>query len=98
MINFFSFVKMEELKLRVYGMVQGVFFRSECSGKAKELGLFGYVKNLSDGSIEVKAQGEEEKLLELLKWCEQGPCNARVEKIEKEWSLVNEPFKNFEIM
>jgi acylphosphatase len=42
----------------VEGHVQGVFFREWAVGKAREMGLSGWVRNLSDGRVEVYAIGE----------------------------------------
>ena len=46
----------------VQGNVQGVIYRFNTQKKALELGLKGYAKNLPDGSVEVVAEGSEEKL------------------------------------
>lgn len=47
----------------VHGRVQGVYFRAFVKDHAKELGLKGYVRNLSGGrAIEVWAEGEKTKL------------------------------------
>lgn len=54
----------------VHGHVQGVGFRWWTRSRALELGLSGYAKNLSDGRVEVVAEGEQgdvDKLLELLR-------------------------------
>lgn len=46
----------------VSGDVQGVFFREWTVGKAREIGVSGWVRNLSDGRVEVYATGEDELL------------------------------------
>ena len=54
----------------VTGHVQGVGFRWWTRSRALELGLAGYAKNLTDGRVEVVAEGEQsdvDKLLALLK-------------------------------
>jgi len=66
----------------VSGIVQGVGYRAWTRKRAKELGLKGFVRNLPDGRVEVYAEGEEEKLRELLKLLYQGPFFARVEEVE----------------
>lgn len=55
-----------EIQAIFYGRVQGVFFRATARQIAQRLGLTGLVKNLDDGSVEVVAQGSEEKLLQLV--------------------------------
>lgn len=62
----------------VTGRVQGVFFRASTQDKAKELGLFGWAKNLPDGRVEVMAFGDKEKLLALYEWLKKGPERAEV--------------------
>ena len=65
----------------VYGDVQGVFFRAFASRQARELGLTGYVRNLPDGeSVEVEAEGERNKLEELIGYLKVGPPAAKVER------------------
>lgn len=61
--------------------MQGVFFRQSTYEKATKLGLDGTVQNLSDGSVEIHAQGEESKLEELLEWCREGSAQASVKEV-----------------
>lgn len=48
-----------EFQIIVTGNVQGVFFRAKTKDHADHLGLKGYVRNLSDGSVEICVMGEE---------------------------------------
>ena len=73
------------VKARIRGRVQGVFFRSETSDRARSLGVGGWVSNEPDGSVEVVFQGEREKLESLLDWCRRGPRGASVEDVEVTW-------------
>lgn len=66
----------------VHGRVQGVFFRAETRTKARQLNLTGWVRNNSDGTVEIIAEGDTLNLLPFLKWCHEGPESARVEKLE----------------
>ncbi len=66
----------------ISGRVQGVFFRNTTKKKAKELGINGWVKNLDDGRVEAVFEGDEEKLNEMLDFCEEGPRLARVDDVE----------------
>lgn len=82
---------MKHLNINVYGLVQGVFFRASAKEEADKLNLTGFAKNMPDGSVYVEAEGEENNLEKLIKWCNKGPLMARVEKVE-----VSEGFlKNF---
>ena len=85
------------LHLFVYGLVHGVFFRANTQEKANNLGLTGWVKNLNDGSVELTAEGDKEKLEELLEFCNKGPESARVDSVKKEWKEYKGEFKNFEV-
>lgn len=69
-------------QIRVYGKVQGVFFRASTKQKADELGVKGFVKNEPDGSVYVEAEAEEQVLTTFLNWCKRGPSNARVERCD----------------
>ncbi|MFZ6048659.1 acylphosphatase [Pseudomonas sp. CR3202] len=66
----------------VSGKVQGVYFRQSTQDQADRLELDGWVRNLSDGRVEVLVEGEEDAVRELAAWLEQGPADARVTGIE----------------
>ena len=82
----------------VYGHVQGVFFRAFASGQAGELGLTGYVRNLPDGkAVEVQAEGQKNKLEQLIGFLRVGPQGARVEKIVTNWSEYTGSYSHFNV-
>jgi len=82
----------------VLGRVQGVFFRAFVQRHATALGLTGYVRNLPQSrAVEVKAEGEQSRLEELLKLLHQGPLGARVEKVEVNWGEYSGNFPSFKI-
>ena len=70
---------------RVRGVVQGVAFRYSTRREALRLGLDGWVRNLPDGSVELRAAGREEALRELAAWLERGPPAARVTDLDVRW-------------
>lgn len=82
----------------VQGRVQGVFFRQRTKEEADKLGLFGWVRNESDGSVKIIAEGEEEKIKELIKWLRVGPKFARVDEVKVNWQEVQNEFSQFEIL
>ncbi len=53
-------------RVRYFGDVQGVGFLRRAEGLARQLAVFGYVKNLPDGSVELVAEGEESQVSLLL--------------------------------
>ena len=73
---------MRHLNIRVFGRVQGVFFRTSAKERADDLGIKGFVRNESDDTVYIEAEGEEENLQKFLEWCKKGPEGAAVEKIE----------------
>ncbi|MFH2007125.1 MAG: acylphosphatase [bacterium] len=77
---------MERLHLRIRGRVQGVCYRAYASDKARALGLSGEVRNRSDGSVELIADGGRPTLQALLDWCWQGSPAAQVDAIDAAWS------------
>jgi acylphosphatase len=84
------------LKVVVYGRVQGVFFRDFTRNRARELGLTGYVRNLPLGQVEVLAEGERDKLDELMGYLYTGPPAAVVEKLKAYWSEYSGKYVSFE--
>ena len=69
----------------VRGRVQGVFFRSETRQRAGSLGLHGWVRNNTDGSVEGVFEGDRERVESIVQWCRRGPAHAQVEDVEVAW-------------
>ena len=86
---------MTRADLLVIGVVQGVFFRASAQQEAMRLGLVGEVRNLPDGSVEVIAEGQKERVEEFIVWCRQGPPAARVEHVRVRWSAPRGEFRTF---
>ncbi|HLG34096.1 MAG TPA: acylphosphatase [Bacteroidia bacterium] len=83
--------------IKVYGKVQGVFFRHFTVIKANELGVTGFVLNAADGTVEITTQASQEKLDEFIRWCHHGPERARVDKVEVRFVEENSSFHSFEV-
>jgi len=66
------------VRLCITGRVQGVGYRVWATRSAATLGLRGWVRNRSDGSVEVLATGAPEDVAALVEACRQGPYGARV--------------------
>jgi acylphosphatase len=81
----------------VHGQVQGVAFRHHTRLRALELDLHGYVRNLPDGSVEVFAEGEEERLRELERWLACGPRGAEVGEVDVMPSQPRGEYRSFVI-
>ena len=72
----------EDRAYRVCGRVQGVGFRWWARGVAEELAIGGTVRNLADGSVEVRATGDEASLDRLEDRLRVGPRFARVDRLD----------------
>ena len=81
----------------VTGHVQGVGFRYFVYRCAEELRLKGFTKNLYDGSVEVVAEGEKNKLLKLQEYLKQGPSRSRVDKVAVSNNEFTGTYFGFEI-
>lgn len=82
----------------VHGMVQGVGFRYSTQHEAQKLGLTGYVRNMDDGSVEVLACGESQRVAQLVDWLKAGgPRSARVDKVLTEPHQPDREWTNFGI-
>ena len=62
----------------VTGRVQGVFYRDSCQQMARRFGVRGSVRNRSDGTVEVVAEGPRDAVERFLEWCRVGPPRANV--------------------
>jgi acylphosphatase len=69
-------------RLRIHGQVQGVFYRNWTVQQAKALGVTGWVRNRSDGSVAIHAEGDAAALDKLTMLCRSGPPAARVERVD----------------
>jgi acylphosphatase len=87
----------KRLQARVSGRVQGVGFRAFVALRAQGLGLQGYVRNLSNGGVEVVAEGEEHDLRNLLQVLEGGPRGAHVTNVQASWASPTAEFAGFTV-
>lgn len=79
------------------GRVQGVSFRAYVQNLATELGIHGWVRNLSDGRVEAWFEGSKDNIDNILEALEEGPPVAKIENVEVEWEEP-EGFSDFEIL
>ncbi|MFO8071788.1 MAG: acylphosphatase [Polyangia bacterium] len=82
---------------KVHGAVQGVAFRFYTKQRATELGLGGWVRNLPNGSVEVRALGDRSALEELARWLNDGPPAACVDRVEMAWEEVESDASPFRV-
>ncbi len=82
--------EMIRIRARIYGKVQGVFYRLSTQAAAQKAGVTGWVRNMADGSVEAVFEGNQEAVDTTLQWCYDGPDRARVERVVAH----NESFSN----
>ncbi len=87
----------QELHAWVSGWVQGVGFRYFVIDNAVVNGLRGYVRNESNGDVEVVAQGPRSGLERLLTLLRRGPSAAHVTEVRVNWGQPTEHFSGFNI-
>lgn len=88
----------EGRRIVVRGEVQGVGFRWTARALAERLHLRGTVRNASDGSVEVIAEGEPDALREFEAWCYSGPAGARITVVEVAREPAHGAFRDFVIV
>jgi len=86
----------KRVKLVISGRVQGVGFRYWVKKTAWELGIAGWVKNLSDGRVEAVFEGNEMLIKKIINECWQGPPLSKVDEVKVIREKVKE-MKGFEI-
>ena len=70
------------VRVRVRGRVQGVWYRGWAEGRARMLGVEGWVRNRSDGSVELLLVGLAETVDRMVADCASGPHTAMIERAE----------------
>ena len=73
-----------QARLTITGRVQGVGYRDWAMTTARRLGLSGWVRNRSDGSVEALIVGDETAVGTMIEACRRGPALARVETVDVE--------------
>lgn len=81
----------------ISGRVQGVWYRQSTFEKAASLGVYGWVRNLPDGRVEILAEGPRQALDALLDWARQGPPMAVVTNVEAHWEDYTGDFRDFRV-
>ncbi len=72
------------VQVRIYGRVQGVWFRAWTAEAATDLGLAGWVRNRADGSVEALFVGTANDVEAMVAKCREGPPAARVDKVVRD--------------
>ncbi|MCC6154911.1 MAG: acylphosphatase [Candidatus Hydrogenedentes bacterium] len=87
----------ERLHMVIKGRVQGVGFRYAAYRQAQSLGLTGWLRNRSDGTVEAEFDGARDALDSMLAWAREGPPLARVISVETSWFEAIAGYSDIEI-
>lgn len=87
----------KSIYIRVWGRVQGVGFRAFVGQQAKQLGVNGWVRNVGNDQVEVRAEGHETTLKAFLEVVKRGPSVARVDRDEVVWGEFQNKFNKFQV-
>jgi acylphosphatase len=72
------------VRLTIFGIVHGVFFRATMADVASREGVSGWVRNVPNGSVEALLEGEEAGVTKVIEWARHGPTRARVDSVRVE--------------
>ena len=83
--------------ISIYGEVHGTGFRSWAKEQAQKFSLTGWTRKASDGSIEIFAQGKEEKINDFVSVCWDGPNMAFIDEVLVKDTKPDDSITNFKI-
>jgi len=81
----------------IRGRVQGVFFRVNTARAAERFGVFGWVRNKKDRTVEAVFEGNKENVDAVLDWCNTGDAPANVTTVELTWGVYGGEYNTFDI-
>ena len=79
------------------GRVQGVCFRTQTQKAATIFGVYGWIRNKRDGTVEAIVEGVKDDVMSLINWCKSGSPISRVEKVDIAWQDCQDEFSQFGI-
>lgn len=81
--------------LIIAGRVQGVGFRYFALHKAQELTIFGWIRNIPDGKVEIEAEGDPQNLETFVDWMKTGPARAVIGSVSVSEITPHRNFRDF---
>ena len=88
---------MKTIRIKISGLVQGVFFRKYIFDEAKKLGIKGHVRNLDTGEVEVMAEGSPENIEAIKAICKKGAPHSNVKDVDVQ-EINHIGFDDFKIL
>ncbi|XP_032266874.1 acylphosphatase-2 isoform X1 [Halichoerus grypus] len=92
--------RLKSVDYEVFGRVQGVCFRMYTEDEAKKIGVVGWVKNTSKGTVTGQVQGPEEKVNSMMSWLSKvGSPSSRIDRtnFSNEKTISKLEYSNFSI-
>lgn len=86
------------IRVIVTGRVQGVWYRKFCFDQATKIHLEGWVKNMPDGSVQLVAQGDRDKLDSLISKLNEGSPFSKVKNLDVIWLPADANLELFKIL
>lgn len=90
-------MKPVHMRILIEGRFQGINFRYNTQKQARKLGLGGFVRTLSDGRIEIDVQGDEQKVDQILAWCQDEPQSSHIRTIMYRYDEPTERISDFTV-
>jgi acylphosphatase len=88
----------QRVRILIEGRLQAMNFRYNTQQQAKKLGLTGFVRTLSDGRIEIEAQGNEDSVEKMLAWCQEEPQSSQIRSIFYRYEeKITERYSDFNV-
>lgn len=84
-------------RVLVSGRVQGVSFRAYTLAAARQLGVTGWVRNLSDGKVEALVEGKPENVNSMMAWFQKGSPFGQVDRVSIYEEVPTGEFQDFDI-
>lgn len=81
----------------ISGRVQGVFFRAETQRAAERIGVNGWVRNRSDGTVAAVFEGSKPLVEQTIEWCRQGSPMSNVTDVNVQWEAYSGQYDSFKI-
>ncbi|MDP2750906.1 MAG: acylphosphatase [Nanoarchaeota archaeon] len=87
----------KRIHLFVSGRVQGVFYRTHIKKLAERMDVKGFVRNLSDGRVEIVGEAEDSIIDKFIVYCQDGPILARIDEVDIRTENPTNKFENFKV-
>lgn len=85
------------VKINIFGVVQGVNFRSNIQHFAQNRGITGWAMNTPEGNVVINAEGKKQEIKDLIEYCKEGPDNAKIQRCEAYYQKYKDEFTRFDI-